>query len=684
AALYDVDTIEVLKGPQGTLFGRNTEGGAVNIVTKRPSGKFKMNTTVGAGNFGSYKGETHIDLPEFMNFSAKVDLIVSHRDGLVKNPLASASDFNGYDKRGIHTELMWKPISDFTADLSFDKSYDATTTLYNQLISPGVGLPVSPSGSAAVAANKLAALAKPSATRQDVAPVGSPEQPSIGKSTGTRLNLEWQALPHLLFKSITSYRYLTQSQFDNGSAAASMQQPATTANPTAAFNLPSTTAGVTYPGFAFSRYSLAYFRQNQFSQELQAIGDIGDTIKFSAGALYYQEIVQDNAQAFNTNAFTDAAGSAYTLLTLDPATRPIDRASHVKTTSLGVYGQATYTPPVANGMFHLTAGARYSHDKKLGDLFIVNNATPVLPVNGVNVTAPIKLDKSWSRVDPLINLSIDVTEDIHVYGKWSTGFRSGGANSRSLNYAPFNPETVSLFEIGAKTEFWDHRARLNVAAYAGDYKGIQLDFSGLYEDVVNGVRVATTRTTTNTVNAPGTGRLKGFESEFTLAPLPGLTLTASYAYNSVKIPATVNPFPQTGGVFITVPVPIYQVYTPTHSASGSIDYELPMKGYSLRFHLDGAYDSGFYANYTDAAYDSVTRAVRYAQPRGDAGLVFNGRIAIADIQMGESGAKLTIAAWARNLFDEQHVFVKTGSPSAGISGFFNDARTFGVEANIKM
>ncbi len=77
AALYDIENIEVLKGPQGTLFGRNTEGGALNIVTTRPSGEFKMNTTVGAGNFGSYKAETHIDLPEFSGFSIKLDGIVT-------------------------------------------------------------------------------------------------------------------------------------------------------------------------------------------------------------------------------------------------------------------------------------------------------------------------------------------------------------------------------------------------------------------------------------------------------------------------------------------------------------------------------------------------------------------------------------------------------------------------------
>ena len=241
-----------------------------------------------------------------------------------------------------------------------------------------------------------------------------------------------------------------------------------------------------------------------------------------------------------------------------------------------------------------------------------------------------------------------------------------------------------MFEVGAKTEFWDNKARFNIAAYAGDYKSVQLDFSGLYEDVVNGVRVATTRTTTNTVNAPGTGRLKGVEVEFTLAPTTGLTLGASYAYNSVKIPDTVNPFPQTGGVFITTPIPIYQVYTPKHAASATIDYEAPMDGFTLRAHFDGNYDNGYYGNYTDSTYDPVTRAVRYAQPKGDKSLIFNGRIAIADIDMNAGNAKLTVAVWARNLFNEQHLFYKSGAPTSGVQGFFNDPRTFGIEANIKM
>ena len=670
-ALYDVANIEVLKGPQGTLFGRNTEGGAVNIVTKRPSGAFKLNATAGFGNYDSYKGELHVDFPEIAGVSIKADGIVTSRAGFVKNPLPGALDFNGYEKRGGRIEFLWKPASNFSVDYAVDASYDASSTLYLQLISPGTGLPATGTGPA-VPANVLAAIGPVQATRASTAILGSPQQPSVGTTTGLRLGLDWQVAPKLLLKSITAYRNLKQSQFDNGSAVPGLQQPATTANPTASF-----------VGFQFSRYSLAQFRQNQFSQELQAIGEF-DRLKYQFGALYYQERVQDNAQAFNTNQFTDAAGTAFIIRAIDYNAQVIQRASHVTTTSIGAYGQATYNPPIANDMFHLTLGGRYTHDKKEGQLFLVNGALPVVPVNGVNVVAPVLLDYSKSRIDPLVNLALDVSRDVHLYGKWSTGYRSGGANSRSLSYAAFNPETVSMFEIGAKTEFFNHKARLNLAAYTGTYKNIQLDFSGLYEDVVNGVRVATTRTTTNTVNAPGTGQLKGFEAELILAPVRGLNLSASYAYNSVKIPDTVNPFPQTGGVFITVPVPIYQVYTPEHSASGAIDYEAPLNGFTIKAHIDANYDNGYFANYTDTTYDPVTRAVRYAQPKGDKAFVVNGRFAVADIDMGRGDAKLTIAVWARNLFNEQHLFYKSGSPSAGVQGFFNDFRTFGIEANIKM
>ena len=241
-ALYDVESIEVLKGPQGTLFGRNTEGGAVSIVTKKPTGEFQLSANGGAGNYGSYKTDVHLDLPSIANLSWKLDGVLAKRDGWVKNPLAGARDFAAYDKRGFHSSLLWKPSANFDALYSYENFYDASTTLYQQLITPGT-LP-------------LAQAATVQADRASVANVGVPQQPSIGKGTGHRLGLDWNVADNMTVKSITSFRRLTQGQYDNGSAAVTMLCAPGNCN-----------------GFSFSRYSLAQFKQDQLSQEVQLVGD---------------------------------------------------------------------------------------------------------------------------------------------------------------------------------------------------------------------------------------------------------------------------------------------------------------------------------------------------------------------------------------------------------------------------
>ncbi|RVT92862.1 TonB-dependent receptor [Sphingomonas crocodyli] len=643
-ALFDIENIEVLKGPQGTLFGRNTEGGAVNITTKKPTGEFHVNATGGYGNFGHYKGEVHVDLPAFANIAVKLDGVVAHRDPLVKNPLSGAEGFNQYDKRGLHAEALWKPTPEFSADYSFDTSKDESTPLYLNLISPGT--------------NRQAAIATIQPDRVRTANVGVPQQINVGKVHGHRLTFEYQVAPQITLKSISSYRKLTQDQLDNGSAASSMSN-----------------ATGNFLNFGFARYSLAYFAQNQRSQEFQVIGSL-DRVKFVAGALYYREHVRDNAQAYNTVAFTNAAGSATTVTPLVRSAQRIDRASHVTTKSIGAFGQATWTPNLMDDRLHLTGGLRWTKDSKHGALEIVNG---LLPVDRNGVSAEIGLDASWSRVDPMVNLAFDVTDDVHAYGKWSTGYKSGGANSRSQEYDPFNPESVSIFEIGLKSEFFDRHARFNIAGYLGTYKDIQVDFSRPYE--TGGIRQ--TRTTTSTINAPGNGDLRGVEAELTVLPVEGLTLSASYAYQYVKIPATVNPYPNAQGVVSTIAVPIYQTYTPRHSASGSIDYELPMNGYAIRAHIDGNYDGGFYSNGNDPVYLGPNNPANVRQPKGEKAFIVNGRLAIADIEMPGSDALVTVALWSRNLFNEQHLFYKSLSPQSGVSGFFNEPRTFGGEINVK-
>jgi iron complex outermembrane recepter protein len=364
------------------------------------------------------------------------------------------------------------------------------------------------------------------------------------------------------------------------------------------------------------------------------------------GAFYYHEKVNDNAWTPYTNQW-NADGTAYTILATPTSSIPFpDRASHAKTESVGVFGQATWTPEMLNEIVHLTAGGRYTHDAKTGGLDEVNG-----------VATDYTLDKSWDHFDPMVNLAVDVAPDVHVYGKYSTGYKAGGANSRSLTYRAFNPESVATFEIGAKTEFLDNHARFNIAAYTSAYKDMQIDFNA---PVAN-----TTRGTIETTNADGNGRIKGIEADLTVTPLGGLTLSGSYAYTDVHLPPAPNPF--MGNVL----TPVYAVYTPDHAASGAVDYQLPVDNASLHFHLDGNYSSGQYSMANDPT-------------KTGSSFVVNGRIALGDMEMPGTGAKLELAVWARNLFNEQHTFVKAnGGASLGYYGIFNDPRTFGVQATIQ-
>src|SRR4249919_3251657 len=134
ATLLDIDRIEVLRGPQGTLFGRNTEGGAVSIITRAPTGVLGIRGTVGAGNYGSYEGILHLDLPAVANFAVKIDALVDHQDATVKNPLAGQFGWNYHHVVGGRIAGRWTPVDGLTVDLSYDNTKDENTPNFSQLI----------------------------------------------------------------------------------------------------------------------------------------------------------------------------------------------------------------------------------------------------------------------------------------------------------------------------------------------------------------------------------------------------------------------------------------------------------------------------------------------------------------------------------------------------------------------
>jgi iron complex outermembrane receptor protein len=643
AGLFDVERIEVLKGPQGTLFGRNTEGGALSIVAKAPTGEFGGRLTGGVGNYGSYNTALHLDLPAIANLAVKVDGVIQHQDPTIKNPLPGQAGWNQYHRYGGRIAARWKPVDGLTVDLAFDKARDENTPFYSQLLNYNpLGLPVATLAQITANNNKL-----PSGTiaplpagvqygygRATSADIGVPQQPSIDKTQGFSSTIKYKVSPELELRSITAWRTVSDEQWDNSGGA----------HRTPAF----------LPSINFSRYSLANLDQRQFSQELQAVGSV-DKIDYVFGLYYFNERANDSARTPNTNKW-NADGTGYTIN--DPSQylkATVARASIAYAKSYAAYGQATYSPI---DPLHITLGGRYTHDKKNGVLYTVNGAA-------TNFT----FAESNNRFDPLAVVAFDVAQRVNVYAKYATGYRAGGASSRSVNYRSFGPESVKSYELGLKSEFLDRKVRFNVAGYLMERKNSQVDFN-FFIPQTDG----TIRNTLETVNAAGTTKIRGVEADLTVKPIDNLSLGLSYAYTYSKVPDAENTVQEAlNNNGVAVFQPVYIVFTPKNAVSGSLDYDLPINdaGTAVRFHVDG--------NYSDPMYTFDNEDVQ-----SDKSFIVNARLSLADITMSSAGQKLTIAAWARNLFNEEHIYRRSNANQKALGDYvnYNAPRTYGVEATV--
>ena len=730
ASLFDVERIEVLKGPQGTLFGRNTEGGALSIVSKAPTGEFGGRIEGGVATLQGSNAAIHLDLPKVAGFSVKLDGVYQHQGDVTSNPLAGQVGWGRYNRKGFRAAVRWQPNDDITNDFAYDVARDENTPFYSQLLNYNPNGCLSggsntaplaiPAGSTCVTPGTaftgtqgtirplLPGVVVNGTTLQRNADIGVPQKLSFDETHGFSNTFKWKIAPEIEFRSITAWRGVDVQQNDNSGGAHRVPVVNLTAACTAAAPC------------GFSRYSLADLRQRQFSQEVQAVGSIG-SVDYVAGLYYFYEHVSDTAATPNSvgaiATLTGAAvtGASYVPIPFCTAVTPlfvgqavngcsIDRASEVVSRSYAAFGQVTWN---ATDALHITVGARYTKDKKKGVLHFSRNVNYDDPANAAIVlrNGYTPLDKSWNRFNPLVTVAYDFSSSVHGYAKYATGYRAGGASSRTSDYQAFNPEDVKSYEVGLKADFWDRRARFNIAGYIMERKGSQVDLSTIQPTATGNFNNLVT------FNAPGTTKIRGIEADLTVKPLEGLTLNASYAYTYTDIPpvnVTYNAF--CSGVALpvatctgagqvltstTVPQKFYIVFTPRNAASGAIDYELPIGDTDARikFHLD--------ANYAQA-----TQSFDQFATKADSSFIVNGRISVVDVKLGTGEQKLTFGLWSRNLFNEQHVYRRDPSNSIpavqtaavaganvllvgnnggilGDYGNFNTPRTIGVDATVK-
>lgn len=607
--LADVERIEVLRGPQGTLFGRNAVGGALNIISKKPAGEFGFELGLGTQSFGGFEIESHLDLPRVAGIAVKLDGIWKKKDGWVDNPLAGQSDFYDSERRGLRASAQWEPTDAVEVRYTYELSQDETASGYAHITRLLPGAPA------------LAPIFSLEPDRVRDSRAGLPLEPSVADVEAHSLHASWSFADGFTLRSITGWRDLRQTQFDNFAGSF------------LAFR----------PNGSFGRYSQATVEQDQFSQEVQLVGEF-PRLKFVVGGFYFDEDAADDAFAPVTGRF-NSTGTAFTVLN-PPVGGPFpDRASVVSAESRAAFGQATWTPPVLGDRLHLTGGLRYTDDKKNGRLTAIRG-----------VPTPLAFVFESDRFDPLATVAYDFSDDVNAYLKWSTAYRAGGANSRSATFRPFEDEETETWEAGVKADLFDRRARVNLAAYHTRYKNRQVEFGN-----------PANPSNTETLNTPETAKIKGVELDLTVVPANGLTLTGSYVYTDFSVPDARNPFT---GLTQSAVVAL----TPKHAATAAIDYEFPSFGLgTLKAHLDGNYSGAFFTS------GNLPRHGEY--------FLVNGRLALGDIPLGRTGAELEVALWGRNLTNDEYSNFQFTVAGAGLTNavlaYFNEPRSVGIKTTIR-
>jgi iron complex outermembrane recepter protein len=637
--LADIERVEVLRGPQGTLFGRNTIGGAISIVSKRPTGKLGADIKVGIGNRGGRNFAAHINLPEAANLSFKIDAVYDARDGWVKNPLTRADvpanytiggqpyvfedinhDFGEVKRYGFRIAGLFKPTDKISFLYAYDWSRDESTGGYWHV--NATTQPVTPP-----------LFGSLDAGRASVSRLAAPLIPSTARTSGHSLTAEWEISDDITLRSISGWRTLDGDQWDQDAGGISRWN--TTAQ---------------------GRFSFANLKQSQFSEELQLIGDIGD-VKFALGGYYFKETGSDTATVFRTNTF-NVASTATSSILRNPATTSNtvggvanllqDRAATANVKSKALFAQATWSPSALNNRLHITVGGRYTDDHKDGRLLFLVGA----PVTNLNFVF------DSSRFDPMATIAYDFSDDINAYVKYGRAYRAGGANTRSAILRTFGEEELTSWEMGLKADFLDRRARVNIAAYTSQLKNAQVDFS-------NPANTSATETLNVT---SGSTSVKGVELDVTLVPVRGLTISMNYVFTEYGQRSVTNPFSNLAEL-------LNISNTPRHAYSVSLDYELGKTAIgNPRLHIDADNVGGYFASSVPSS-DATENAREW---------LINGRLSLSEMPI--LGDNFEIAAWVKNLtnrtYQQFDVVIPTGNGN-NFTSFYNEPRTFGLEMRMR-
>lgn len=408
----DLERVEVLRGPQGTLYGRNATGGAINFITRRPApGEFGGKLQGSIGNYDYFRLKGSVNIPLADTLTAGLSYLHAKKDGYVKNRGIGVSRFGDQDRTAYRADVLWEPAQNVSLRYGYDRSEIEDTPAYITRAPFHPAKARRPKSGAPTVAGLLA---------NDVV------------SQGHSLTVEWNATDDLTVRSITSYRKLDNFQNQDYLSGALRPQ-------------------------ALQR-NRSLTRQDQTSQELQLIGSLfGGSLEYVAGAYYFKE---------------DGIYRAANLPTTGTSTGYTDASIDNKSSAL--FGQFTWTPAGMERL-HLTLGSRHSRDKRAATLATStrNGTGPIVPISS-GAGSRVFTDSSPTFViayDATDNVNIYAKA---VKGYKTGGFNTRASSITRFN-AGFAEETLWSYELGLKSQLLDNRVRFNIAAFTSKYRDIQVN-----------------------------------------------------------------------------------------------------------------------------------------------------------------------------------------------------------------
>ena len=501
--LMDIQTVEVLRGPQGTLFGRNTPVGALNISTRNPSDEFEGQITVGFGDFDAYELGLTLSAPFSDRTAGRIAIKFTDRDGFGRNTF-DGSDFGDVDNLSVRGKLRFDVSDKFYFTLIADMAELNAGGSTIEVFTPSTQPLFEGTMNALFGATPVTSDSFDHVINQDHRDDLNDEQ------IGVALDASYEFDNEFTIRSITSFR-----DWEANVIESAIRVPADI--------LPRVTR----------------YETQTFSQEFQLLSPVGETVEYIAGLFLYDEDY-DIDQSFNAGAqfcVPVIAGLVFQQVlaaTGDPAIamaqsqaaaasclsqqqeRLFEAPFDQTLDSIAVFGQAKWN---VSDRVSLTLGARYTKDEKKGNFNqLINNTFATLfrvPESSNNLV------RDDSQVTWFANASFFPSDETMFFATASSGFKSGGFNSEGAGIVIgvadriFGPEDSINYELGVKTELFDNAMQANVTLFRTELDDFQdRTFDGLSFFVRNA----------------GELRQQGIEADLTIAPIEQLLITGGFSY----------------------------------------------------------------------------------------------------------------------------------------------------------